>query len=62
LASINMTQLRQLPVPVPHISIQDAFAERVADIQSIIAQQDRMAAASEQMADALMAKVFEGSA
>jgi type I restriction enzyme S subunit len=62
LASINMSQLRQLPVPVPHISTQDAFAERAADIQSIITQQDRMAAASDQMVDALMAKVFNGAA
>ena len=60
--NINTEALRALPVPVPPLSYQQSFAERLADLQSIISQQDRMTAASEQMADALIAKVFQSSA
>ena len=35
------------------------FAERVADIQAVIAQQDRMAEASEDLNAALMARAFD---
>jgi hypothetical protein len=59
-SNINAKEVRAFSVPEPPLQLQHAFAERVSDLQSIIAQQDRMATASEQMADALMAKVFEG--
>ncbi len=61
-ANINAKEVRAFPIEVPPLKLQHRFAERLADIQAIIAQQDRMAAASEQMADALMAKVFQSSA
>jgi type I restriction enzyme S subunit len=60
--TLNIRQIKETPVLVPPLELQEAFAERVSDLQSIIAQQDRMAAASEQMADALMAKLFNGGA
>ena len=39
LASINMTQLRALPVPVPPLPLQNEFAERVAEIRTMEAAQ-----------------------
>ena len=49
LASINMTQLRSLPVMVPPIQHQRAFSTRVAEIREMEAAQ----AASRQQLDAL---------
>lgn len=60
--TLNIRQIKETPVLIPPLQLQDAFADRAIDLQSILAQQDRMAAASEHMADALMAKVFSGTA
>ena len=43
----------------PPLELQQVFAERVADIQALIAQQDRMAEASEELTASLMARAFE---
>ena len=56
--NINTEGLRSIPVPVPPLHLQQSFASRVSDIQAMIAQQDRMAAASERLVNSLMAEVF----
>ena len=45
------------PAPTP-LDIQKNFASQVSDIQAMIGQQNRMAAASEQLVDCLMAEMF----
>ncbi len=55
---IDMDRLKGLRLPVPPLDLQKAFASRVSDIQAMIAQQDRMAAASERLVQSLMAEVF----
>jgi type I restriction enzyme, S subunit len=39
LASINMTQLRALPVPLPALASRKEFAERVTEIRALEAEQ-----------------------
>jgi restriction endonuclease S subunit len=39
--NINTGELCSVAVPVPPLEIQLAFAERLADLRSIIAQQER---------------------
>ncbi len=56
----NMTIVRNLRLRVPPLDLQRAFAERVADIQAMIAQQGRMAEASEELTKALIAQAFDG--
>jgi type I restriction enzyme, S subunit len=58
---INLRDLKQLPVPFPSLLDQNAFASRAADIQPTIAQQERMAEASDQLVAALMAQLFDGA-
>ncbi len=59
--NINTKGLGSIPIPVPPLDLQQSFASRVSDIQeAMIAQQNRMAAASERLVQSLMAKVFEG--
>ena len=58
LANLNAPTIKAISVPLPSIELQRQFAERIMDIQSIVAQQDRMANAAEQLADGLMAKMF----
>jgi type I restriction enzyme, S subunit len=59
LASINRTQLGRLPVPLPPAHLQRTYAERVADIRGVIAEQERALAASEALVDSLMARLLE---
>ena len=40
--------------------LQHAFAKRIADIQAMIAQQDRMAKAADDLMALLMARAFDG--
>jgi type I restriction enzyme S subunit len=58
--NISQAKLRTLQMPVPPLSLQRAFAARVADIQSIIDEQVRAAAAADQLVASLMARFFEG--
>jgi type I restriction enzyme S subunit len=60
-ANINAKELRSFTLPRPPLRLQDAFAERVADVQATIDQMDRAAAAAEQLQAALMARLFAGS-
>lgn len=56
--TLNIRQIKETPILLPPLPLQQTFASRVADIQAMIAQQDRMAAASERLVNSLMAEVF----
>lgn len=56
--NISQAKLRTLEVPLAPLPLQKAFASRVADLQSIITQQERAAAASEQLVNSLMGRMF----
>lgn len=58
LASINMTQLRDLPVVLPALSRQQAFAERFSAARSIQLQQSSATAKAQATFGALLASVF----
>ena len=58
--NISQGRLKSLRLPIPPLSQQEIFAERVADIQGTIDQMDRAAAAAEQLQAALMARLFGG--
>jgi type I restriction enzyme, S subunit len=59
--NINLRILRSVEVPVPPLQLQEEFAERTADTQSAVAQQERMLEASDQLVASLMAQLFDGS-
>jgi len=58
LASINMTQLRDLPVTLPPIEPQRSFVERVVQVRSIQLQVRAAGVAAQSTFDALLARVF----
>jgi type I restriction enzyme S subunit len=58
IASINKTQLGQLPVWVPPLPLQSAFAERASRIEFLARHLDAAAAKAEAMAAGLSAEVF----
>ena len=58
--NINLKILRALEVPLPPLDLQQAFASRVTDIQAMIAQQERMAEASDELMASLVARAFDG--
>lgn len=58
LASINMTQLRALPVVVPPIAEQIAFVERIKLLRSIQSQQNVALTTAQAIFDALLAQSF----
>lgn len=58
IASINKTELGQLPVWVPPLSLQTAFAEQAHRIESLARHLDAAAAKAEAMAAGLSAEVF----
>lgn len=58
IASINKTQLGQLPVWVPPLPLQSAFAERASRIESLARHLDAAAAKAEAMAAGLSAELF----
>lgn len=58
LASINMTQLRGLPVVLPSIDVQHDFVERFSAMRSIQTQQSAATAKAQATFDALLAQVF----
>lgn len=61
IASINKTQLGQLPVWVPPLPLQAAFAEQAQRLDAIARVLDTAAAKAEAMAAALSAQVFGDS-
>jgi hypothetical protein len=50
-----------MTIPVPPEPLQRDCAERMADAQVTIAQQERMAEATDQMVAAIMAQLFDGA-
>ena len=60
LASINMGQLRALPVPVPSLPLQDEFAERVKEIRELESAQTRSRARLDALFASLLDKAFKG--
>jgi type I restriction enzyme S subunit len=58
IASINKTQLGQLPVWVPPLDLQTAFAEQASRLDSLARHLDAAAAKAEAMAAGLSAEVF----
>lgn len=56
--AVYYKSLATLPVVVPPLTLQEAFASRVADLQSIITQQERAAVACEQLVNSLMGRMF----
>jgi type I restriction enzyme S subunit len=61
LANLNAPTIKKIPIPLPPVFQQRAFAERAADIQATIAQQERTAEGSEQLVASLMAQLFDGA-
>lgn len=60
LASINMTQLRALPVVLPSMEIQRKFVESFDAARSIQSQQITATVKAQAAFDALLARVFSG--
>jgi len=59
LASINMTQLRDLPVPVPSRAIQETFEVHFRNVRSIETQQGAAAELANATFEALLARTFD---
>lgn len=59
LASINMTQLRALPVPVPPIALQRDFAERARDIQRLVSRHEQQAVEADALQASLLSQCFK---
>jgi type I restriction enzyme S subunit len=60
LASINMTQLRALPVPVPPLPLQKEFAQRVMEIRELEASQAASRLRLEELFQSLLHRAFNG--
>ena len=58
--NINAPTICAIPIPLPDLSIQKAFAERVNGIESIQSQQATATAKAQATFDALLASVFNG--
>jgi type I restriction enzyme S subunit len=58
IASINKTQLGQLPVWVPPLTLQQAFAEQVARIEALARRLDTAATHADHLAASLSAQIF----
>lgn len=61
LASINMTQLRALPVPVPPLSLQNEFAERVKEINALEDKQTNSRHQLDGLFQSMLHQAFHGS-
>ena len=60
LASINMTQLRALPVPLPPISLQREFARRVTAVEALKTAQRASLAELDALFATLQHRAFKG--
>lgn len=60
LASINMTQLRGLSLPVPHLPLQHDFAARIAEVRSLEAQQAASRRRLDDLFQSLLHRAFRG--
>jgi type I restriction enzyme S subunit len=55
---VNRESLFSFRTPLPPFALQEAFAVRIADIQAVIAQQERMATAADQLVASLTGQLF----
>jgi type I restriction enzyme S subunit len=60
LASINLTQLRALPVPLPPIALQREFAARVEEARGVQSAQRKSAERVEALVQSMLARAFTG--
>ncbi|MEC4890471.1 MAG: restriction endonuclease subunit S [Nitrospira sp.] len=60
LASINMTQLRALPVPLPPLFLQKEFAARVSEIRAMQAEQAASRRRLDDLFHSMLHRVFQG--
>ena len=60
LASINMRQLRALPVPVPPVPLQQEFARRVAEIRELESGQAASRLRLENLFQSMLHRAFNG--
>lgn len=58
--NINLEILRNLPVPLPPLDLQDTFDQRCSEVFSIQSQQSAATATAQATFDALLAQVFQG--
>jgi type I restriction enzyme S subunit len=59
LATINMTQLKQLPVPLYPLSLQEQFAGVVARVEALRVRMSEAERQAEGLFDSLLAKAFD---
>lgn len=59
LASINMRQLRALPVPLPPLPLQKEFAQRVTEMRQLEAEQTASRGRLEDLFESLLHRAFE---
>lgn len=57
--NINLEILRNLPVPLPPLDLQDLFEQRCRDVFSIQSQQSAAIAKAKAAFDALLAQMFD---
>ena len=60
LASINMTQLRALPVPLPPLPLQKEFAARVSEIRAVQAEQSTSRRRLDELFQSMLHRAFQG--
>ena len=60
LASINMTQLRVLPVPLPPLPLQKEFAARVSEIRALQSEQATSRRRLDDLFQSLLHRAFKG--
>jgi len=60
LASINMTQLRGLPVPMPSLALQQVYAKRVREARDLQAAQAKSAQRIEALYQSILSRAFVG--
>jgi type I restriction enzyme, S subunit len=60
LASINMRQLRALPVPIPPLALQSKFAKRVTEIRKLQAEQAASRRRGEDLYQSMLHRAFSG--
>ncbi|MBP2316929.1 restriction endonuclease subunit S [Azospirillum soli] len=56
--NINVGEFSSIVVPLPPLSVQQEFAERVAEIEATAALSDKAAAAADQLSQSLLSQVF----
>lgn len=60
-SSINQQDVKSVPVPLPPVALQQAFAQRIAAVASIRDQQAEATSTAQASFDALLASTFRGA-